>query len=249
MKKRSFRNILTAVLIVCFAALAVFAGWQIYSILHSTSTAKQVYESIAEQAGTAGENEDPLTRSMDWDTLRENYPGIVGWISCPDTEIDYPIMQAADNDYYLRHLADGTYNKHGTLFLDCEQDGTFNEWNSIVYGHNMKDGTMLACLLNYQAQAYYDEHPVMYLYTPPANYILEVLSGYITDDVSDAYQWGGTADDHRDWLQTIEARSYFTHNELTVSEAKVLTLSTCVNGTDNSDKRYVLHLSMAPMGQ
>ena len=108
----------------------------------------------------------------------------------------------------------------------------------------MKDGTMLACLTEYEAQSYYDEHPSMILYTPSGNYTLPVLSGYITNAVSDAYQQGGTAADHAAWLQTILARSAFTAAPCSAEEPHVLTLSTCINGTDNSDKRFVLHLGI-----
>ncbi len=248
MKNSAFKNIITTIVTICLIAVAAFAGWQVFSILHSTSTAKKAYSDIAaEAAGQAGQSEapaDPLQRQFNWEFLQAHYPGIIGWISDPAGSIDYPIMQASNNEYYLTHLPGGTANSHGSLFLDCDGSADFADWNNIVYGHNMKDGTMLACLTEYEAQSYYDEHPSMILYTPSGNYTLPVLSGYITNAVSDAYQQGGTAADHAAWLQTILARSAFTAAPCSAEEPHVLTLSTCINGTDNSDKRFVLHLGI-----
>lgn len=250
MQNSAFKKIITALVAVCLLAVAAFSGWQVYLILHASSTAKSAYSEIAQKAAPEQQPKeentpvDPLQRAFDWKTLQSDYPGIVAWLSDPNGDLDYPIMQAKDNDYYLNHLPDGTVNNHGSLFLDYEGSAAFADWNNIVYGHNMKDGTMLASLLNYQKQEYYEQHQSLILYTPSGNFTLPVLSGYVTTAVSDAYQQGGTEQDHAAWLKKIRERSAFTAASGSTAEPKVLTLSTCINGTDNSDKRFVLHLGL-----
>lgn len=251
MKHSGFKNMVYTFVAGFLVLVAVFAAWQIFSILHATSTAKKAYSELAAEAAGSEDfaQKDPLQRSFDWPLLQKSYPGIVGWLSDPEGSIDYPIMQAEDNDYYLTHLPGGTQNNHGSLFLDCNGSSDFADWNNLVYGHNMKDGTMLACLTEYAQQSYYDAHPALILYTPAGNYSLPVLSAYETTAASNAYRQGGTADDHAAWLQEIGAKSAVSVQDCGEQTPLVLTLSTCINGIDNSDKRFVVHLALLPAAQ
>lgn len=87
--------------------------------------------------------QEDLSITVDFEELLAQYPNAVGWLYCEGTPINYPVMQSDDNDYYLRRLPDGTYNTAGSLFADyrCGKLGESN--NYIIYGHNMKNGTML----------------------------------------------------------------------------------------------------------
>ena len=114
----------------------------------------------------AGEDTSVLLPTVDFDALRETGPDIIGWLTLPDTAINYPVTQADDNEYYLHHLYDGTYNKTGCLFADYENQEDFSDRNTIIYGHNMRDGSMFATLNEYDEQSYFDGHPKMYLVTP-----------------------------------------------------------------------------------
>lgn len=89
------------------------------------------------------------------------------------------MAQGEDNSYYLKHLYDGTANKVGCLFIDYENAEDFSDNNTIIYGHNMRDGSMFSTLVEYKAQAYYDEHPEMYLVTPEGGYVVEVFSAFV----------------------------------------------------------------------
>jgi len=99
-----------------------------------------------------GESENPLAR------LREQNPDIVGWITVPYTNIDYPIVQAKDNAYYLRRDLNGSSANPGTIFMDyrCAKDGS---GYSIIYGHNMKSGAMFGTLGRFEDKAFLDAHP------------------------------------------------------------------------------------------
>ena len=79
-----------------------------------------------------------LIPDIDFASLQEINPDIVGWLYCEDTPIHYPVVQGEDNSYYLKHLFDGTYNANGCLFLDSRVKNDFSEAYSIIYGHHMK---------------------------------------------------------------------------------------------------------------
>ena len=177
---------------------------------------------------------------INFKALRDVNPDVIGWIYSPDTTINYPVVQGSDNDYYLKHLADGTENRNGCPFLDVQNRPDFTDDNSIIYGHHMQNGTMFAGISWYDDQRYYDEHPVMYLMTPAVAYRIELFSGYITTMDSSAYmQTFSSIQEHTDWLKEVSGRSDFRANLEISAYNRVITLSTCAYRFENA--RYVLH--------
>ena len=94
------------------------------------------------------EQEQAIPAFIDFDNLYEMSENAVAWLYCPDTEINYVIAQADNNDYYLHRLLNGTDASGGTLFMDYRNSDDLSDWNTVIYGHNMKNGTMFAMLLD-----------------------------------------------------------------------------------------------------
>lgn len=112
---------------------------------------------------------DPgIPAAIDFDSLRAISGDAVAWIFAPGTTINYVIAQSDDNSYYLRRLLDGTGAVCGTIFADYRCSSDFTDWNTIIYGHKMDNGTMFASLANYLNQAYYEEHPIIVYLCPRA---------------------------------------------------------------------------------
>lgn len=179
--------------------------------------------------------------SVDFAALKAINADIAAWIISEGTLISYPIAASdteEDYDYYTSHLFDGRKNKLGTLFTDA-RSVPFEENNTIVYGHNMLNGTMFSSLLNYRKQNYYDSHPEMRLYTPGGSYRILLFSGYMTTDKSDAYVLNLTGDAFAEYIKKAAANSDFKAGFTPSASDKLITLSTCDNRT--SDKRYVVH--------
>lgn len=132
-------------------------------------------EETAGGAETDGEDSGVILPVVDFEALKKNGPDIIGWITLPDSAINYPVTQTDNNEYYLRHLYDGTYNKAGCLFADYENQADFSDRNTIIYGHNMRDGSMFAVLNQYDGQPYFDTHRQMYLVTPTGGYVMEIF--------------------------------------------------------------------------
>jgi len=184
----------------------------------------------------AGEDPSVILPTVDFDALRENGPDIIGWLTLPDTAINYPVTQADDNEYYLHHLYDGTYNKTGCLFADYENQEDFSDRNTIIYGHNMRDGSMFAALNEYDEQSYFDGHPQMYLVTPGAGYVVEIFTAFVakpSEFGSDTSPWRLSFKDdgtYTTWLSEMAGRSVIETDVTVTSSNKVLTLSTCTPG-------------------
>ncbi len=187
----------------------------------------------------------PIT--VDFAELQTVNPDVVGWIYSEGTVINYPVVQGTDNSYYLKHLIDGTYNSDGSIFVDCENRPDFSDGNTVVYGHNMKDGMMFAELLNYTDQSYYEAHPVIWLLTPQQNYQVVLYAGYTTDGTSDTYtifESPGAA--MWSYTEQMLQRSDFVSESLPNPEDRQVVLSTCAYSRENA--RYVVHGVLRPCG-
>ena len=184
----------------------------------------------------AGSAPSVVLPAVDFESLRESGPDIIGWLNLPDTVINYPVTQADDNEYYLHHLYDGTYNKVGCLFADYENKADFSDRNPIIYGHNMRDGSMFAVLNEYDEQSYFDTHKQMYLVTPEGGYLCEIFAAFVakpSESGSDTSPWRLSWKDdgaYTTWLTAMAERSVVETDVTVTSSDKVLTLSTCTPG-------------------
>ena len=93
---------------------------------------------------------------VDFEGLRKENSDVAGWIYCPDTVVNYPVMHGEDNDLYLHHLVNRQYNFAGCIFEDCRNTPGQKDPATILYGHHMKDGSMFAMLHKYTDQKYYE---------------------------------------------------------------------------------------------
>ena len=105
--------------------------------------------------------------------------GCQAWLELPGTVIQYPVAQGEDNSYYLKHLYDGTANKVGCLFIDYENAEDFSATTRSSMGTTCGTAPCSPRWWEYKAQAYYDEHPEMYLVTPEGGYVVEVFSAFV----------------------------------------------------------------------
>lgn len=229
-KNNSKKNIFLYCLIGIFSMTLVFSAYQIYSIMSEYNKGSNTYDTIVSVA--------KKDREIDFDKLKSMNEDVVGWIYSKDTVIDYPVVQGSDNDYYLSHLFDKTTNSSGAVFLDYNKKPDFTSSNSILYAHNMKNGSMFASLMGYKDQAYYDSHKTMELYTPNQDYEIEVVYGFVID----AYKWddnGFALDENLDnLLLHAKSNSTFNSGKSINKQDKVITLSTC--SYEMEEGRYVL---------
>lgn len=175
---------------------------------------------------------------VDFDLLRKTNSDIVAWLYCANTKINYPVAQGEDNSEYLYTLLNGSYNRGGTLFMDYTNQSDFSDWNTLIYGHNMKNDSMFGTLTDYNSQKYYDEHPIWFLLTPNGNYYIELISGYVTDIYSEIYHIPQTMEQKDELVSQIMRKSTFATKADISSKDRLITFSTCTYEYD--DARYVL---------
>ena len=134
---------------ICMAVSTFFMyreGEQEYEALRE-------YVNEEEREEDESEEQDPTPASkatVDFQALKKINSDIIAWIRVPDTKIDYPIVQGKDNAYYLKHTFQKTEHAAGSIFLDVDNEADFSNRKSILYGHNMKDGSMFQGLHRFQ---------------------------------------------------------------------------------------------------
>jgi sortase B len=184
---------------------------------------------------------------IDFESLQEINPDVIGWLYCPDTVIDYPVVQGEDNSYYLTHLYDGKKNSNGSIFMDYRGSADFSDVNTLIYGHHMKNGKMFASLEGYKKQVYYDAHPALYLFTPDGNYEIQVFAGIVqSGQTAPPYTSFSDEAQYLELLASLNERSTFKSDVEVPVFAQLITLMTCTY--DYQDARYYLVGKLVKVG-
>lgn len=184
---------------------------------------------------------------VDFQALREKNGDVVAWLYCPDTPINYPVVQAEDNDYYMHRLLDGRKSYPGTLFMDFRNADDFSDWNSVIYGHNMRNGSMFGTLQHYKNRPYLESHSEIYLLTPECNYVIDVLAGFVTPNDSELYNALHPEDGEKEGLLKAWLKDAgLAPQDYPAPEARLVTLSTCSYEYKNA--RYVLIGALQEIG-
>lgn len=182
---------------------------------------------------------------VDWDMLRKTNPDIVAWLYCPDTIINYPVVQTSDNEKYLTTNFSGKSNAGGALFADYNSVIGIRASHLIIYGHNMKDNSMFGTLKNYGDEAYYREHPIFYLLTPDQAYRVDLLDCLTIDATMDNYPTyfseGGSLESY---VGRISSGAYWVNSNADYANHQLLTMSTC---TSADTERLILQGVMVPI--
>jgi len=184
------------------------------------------------------------TDKIDWDLLQEQNPDIYAWLNVPGTPIDYPIVQSqTEEGFYLTHDADKEENIYGAIYTEKINKKDFTNWMTVVYGHNMRDGSMFGSLKKFADPGFFKEHDKIIIYLPSD----EVL----TYQIAAAYEYPADHLISTFDLQTEEkADAYFqkvrgfveqyegNYREKVQLKAPAITLSTCTAG--DSSFRYLV---------
>ena len=177
---------------------------------------------------------------LDLDALRQTNTRVLGWIHIPDSPIDYPLLKVQNNNEYLRRAWDGTANQAGCIFLECRNSHDFSDFNTLIYGHYMRNGKMFGSLHRYQEQEYRDTHPHIYIVTDEAVRRYEVFASYEADVVSDTYRLYFEDDARKQTvLEDYLDRSVLETGLVPTVTDRILTLSTCT-GTGTYDTRWAV---------
>lgn len=187
---------------------------------------------------------EPLI-SVDFTELKAKNSDTVGWIQVPGTNINYPVVQTIDNDYYLTHSFDRTYNDAGWVFVDY-RNNLYDDRNLIIYGHARLNLTMFGTLKNVVKSSWYtnSSNHLIKLSTPNLNTSWQVFSTYVTPEEDYYIKTDfNTDDEYLDFLNTLKGRSVYNYNTSISVNDRILTLSTCYT----NNRRVVLHAKLIKM--
>ena len=170
-------------------------------------------------------------------------PDIYAWIEIPGTEVNYPIVQSAsDREYYLDHTIEGAEGLPGSIYTENLNTTTFQDKNTVVYGHNMRDKSMFGGLKYYADSTHMEEHKQIYIYTPEHIYTYEVFGAVTYDDrhLLLSYDFNNT-EDYQAFLDSLaqmrNMNTYINKERPVTTEDRILTLSTC---TGNEQQRFLV---------
>ena len=178
--------------------------------------------------------------NVDFNELKNKNSDTVAWIQVNNTNINYPIVQTDNNDYYLDRSYDKSYNDAGWVFMDFRNDGNLNDKNTIIYAHSRLDKTMFGSLSKVLKSDWYknkDNH-IIKMSTPTENSLWQIFSVYKIEEetyyITTEFESDNT---YMDFLNTIKDRSKYNFNVSLSSNDSIITLSTCYSETE----RTVVH--------
>ncbi len=202
----------------------------------------RIDEAAKEETVENGETKSlPLMANpIDFTQLQSINEEIIGWIRIGALDVSYPICQAADNDFYLHRTFEKQDNFAGCIFLNYSNSKYFTDQNTLVYGHNMKNGSMFGTLKKFREQETYDSNPYFWIFTPTLIYQYRIFSAreVALNAECDVYNVRYTTEDFQSFLDTAQAQNLVDTHGLTVTtEDRVTTLSTC---TGNDATRFIV---------
>lgn len=232
------------ILIVCIIGL-VISGSMLWKWVQNNIESNKVMTEINDIAGISDikEDEDPGAEfGIDFEALTAYNSDIVGWIRIPGTSVSYSLVQAENNNKYLRHSIDLTWNEFGWPFLDYKNSPDFTDKNTVIYGHNITSGLMFADLANiYNGSLGNDVTINIYrkdyrllTYKVFSTYVYEPESYYLTTQFSNDEAYST-------YLSAMMSRSVINFNQTVGVDDTIITLSTCTRDTKN---RIVVHAKL-----
>ena len=187
---------------------------------------------------TKNNNEDFF---VDFDNLKNINTSCFAWIIVKGTDINYPVVQASNNSYYLTQSFDNSYNSAGWIYADYKNNCDGTDKNLVIFGHNRRDGSMFSTLKNILNKSWYldENNYIISLYTPNGLEKYKVFSVYQVN-VEDYYITTSFASEasYKTFCNNLKNRSIYNFNVDINGKDNILTLSTCSN---NNKYRTVLH--------
>ncbi len=216
-------------LMLCYGGYVLWDADQI-----EQAAAAEKFQIYHPESGLTGDSESSFER------LREKNPEVIGWITIPDTQIDYPFVQAENNSKYLRTDVNGEFALAGSIFLDYRNAADFSDVNSVIYGHHVQDEAMFGDLRLFEDEDFFQTHREADVYFDGQWHTLELFSFCEVDAYEKTiYEIRRLPEQQADYLKSLEQISlYFRKLEIQKGEHFV-SLSTCITGK-GMEGRYVL---------
>lgn len=178
---------------------------------------------------------------VDFEGLEKINRDVVAWLYVGAVGISYPVVQGEDNDYYLHQTFEDKKNSAGSIFMDWEVNADLTSWNTFIYGHNMKNGTMFGSLKRFiREEGLYDKDPYIYIFKKEGIYRYKIYSYYMDSPDSKSYWTCDTLKEYRQYIRTVLGKSVYDCQTEATEEDNTVTLVTC-SGSGASKQRFFVH--------
>lgn len=233
-KPKKKGDVLFKIVMAILIIIILFSGYKVGTILYGYHQGNSQYEEVQEIAKVEEEDGE---EEINFEALLRVNEDVKAWIYLEDTVIDYPVMQTTNNDYYLYHMFNGEENGAGSIFVDYRNPAPFEDFNTVLHGHRMKDGSMFKPLVQYADAEFYENHKVIEFTTQTQTYDCEVFAAATIPADSDLYQFEFYSEEDRlDYLNRLDAVNEL-HTDVEVGvEDEIVMMSTCTALLD--DNRY-----------
>lgn len=252
-KKGKTMQAVLLVLLLFALVVAGYSGFYLWKYYHEYLEDRELYEDLRDEILQTPEletdtesvsvsdtrkkrhktSESEIPFDVDWDELKDINEDIIGWVYFTGLpQISYPVLQAKDNDYYVHRTYDlsSSDSKAGSIFMDYRMAGDFSSPYSVIYGHNVRDGSMLSDLAQLKDQDLYNKEPYFWILTPDGNYRYQIFSIFQCHRSADVFQrsfdcWG---EDFSKWQSELKLRNSMQGDVKLKEYGHVVVFSTCV---------------------
>lgn len=248
-KKIKRSKIINRIILIICACVFVFAAFKLVSILLEYKKGNDIYDNIEGNILedkpvniTIGDDNQDVTVPFVYNhqALLNINPDGLGFLYVPSVDIRLPIAQTTDNDFYLTHTFNKTYNGNGCLFVDYRITNKLKANHVLIYGHNMNSGAMFGSLSRYETPSFYqtEGNDVFYIYTEDVIRKYKIFTVYITDPISDTFTFNfSNLAGLREYAKNVQAQSLYNTGVDITNTTQIVTFSTCTN---NSKQRLIV---------
>ena len=239
--KRKTKRIIIPILLLIFISTMIITGIKIINWLKENKNSNDIIEDI-QGLISIDDNIDSVNKyNVNFDSLKQKNPDTIAWIKVNGTNIEYPVVKTTNNNFYMTHSFDKSYNSAGWVFMDYKNKFDGTDHNMVIYGHNRRDGSMLGTLKNILTEEWQNntENIIIPLITENEKSEYQVFSVYRIEK-EDYYITTNfeTDNEFKKFIDKVKSRSVKNFGVDVTTSDNILTLSTCA---DNNKYRVVLH--------
>lgn len=235
--KHTTRNIRRYVQIICIIVFIISITVIIYSVI-TLNNEKQEYNEVLDnvEIDKSQITEEKTERMLQVEALKAENNEIIGWIEIEGTNINYPVLQGKDNEYYMTHTYQKEHSKNGSIFLDKNYDWNLPSSNLLIYGHNNRNGTMFEDLIKYKEEEFYKEHPIIRFTTASEDCEYEIIAVFLSrvyyKDEKNVFRYyyfinAENEQEYNEYVQNCKKASLYDTGKTAEYGEQLLTLSTC----------------------
>ncbi len=226
--KKANSKLLTNIILLILIVIFLYSGYQVFLWLKSDAEMAKLEEGLFSEVLIEEDNEDgEKTESIDFEKLQKINPDVFAWIKIDNTNINYPILQGSTDEYYLRKDINGKYNIAGSIFVDATTSKEFSDDNTVIYGHNMKNGKMFADLLKiYNGDL--GNNVEIKIFTKEGLYKYKVISTYVVEPNLSLVEKNFSEETKQEYINNaIEKSNIKFEDQTSEIESNLITLITC----------------------